>query len=247
MSFLRRLFGRSGPLTPESLGEWLVGQQRQFFNALLDSSRAETKGLPPLDLSTDAFALADVSCNAWAIQVAVVAFTYHQLLDDSRFLSGGSSEGTDIQEFLTRIQIKARDVSKPYVRMNTPSFDPLPIAGCIVDITAVLPKILLCYSSVFMRLEPLTQAEPEAVRFATALVQHIGTANPLVGAMALAYFFGFKKVLTDNGTIPVPDPRTPDVRLASIMLRTWGVWSHYVLTFQKRLQAFDRNRQPSFD
>ncbi len=232
-------------LTPEALGEWLVGQQREFFTALVAGLQADNEEIPPLELSSKE--LVEMSCNAYAIQVSIVALSYHQCLDDSRFLSGGEKGGADIGQFLARIQARAREVSEPCIKIDSPQFDPFPIAGCMLKIEDSLPNILLYYGSMFTGLTPYEGVRPEAVKFAKGLVDEMKTTNPLANAEALAYFYAFQEALTAGGRVPSPDIRKLDVRLASILLRTRGTWSRFVITFQQRLRAFAGKRKPRFE
>ena len=231
-------------LTLEAISEWLVGQHRDFYALLLKSAQAETEGLPALVLTPDM--MTSISCNAYAIQVAIVALTYNQYVDDSRFLTGGHKGGIDILPLLEKIQVQANETCKRYAKVDSPDFDPFPVAGCLMNIKDLSPKILLYYGGLFTGIEPLARAEPEAVRFAKSLAEKMKTTNPLVGPMALAYFFAYRELLTQGGRMPYPDMNAPDIYLANIILRTWGAWNESLVTFQKRLLAFADSRSPAF-
>ncbi len=229
-------------LTPEVLGEWLVREQRPFFYSLVDASQTAVAGFPPLDLSAEE--LVEMSCHAYAIQVAIVALSYHEGLDDSRFLQGTRAEGVDIVQFLRRLQAGARKASEPYTIIDTPEFEPYAVAGCVIELDVCLPSILFYYSAFFVDLAILEVGRPDAVRFAKHQVGQMKTTNPSALPTSLAYYYAFQNALTDGGRVPCPD--IYDECAARVVLHTWEAWTLHLVSLQRRLIAFVGDRKPRF-
>ncbi|MCI0362877.1 MAG: ABC transporter ATP-binding protein [Phycisphaerales bacterium] len=239
---------RGSPLTPEVLGEWIVPKHRSFFHAVTNATKvpAELAGhqIPPLEVSMET--LARVSMHGYALELAIIAFTCSRFLDDSRFLKGGH-EGTDILRFLRRVHDSAHRASKPFALIERQSFDGFAVGGCITEFEAISKLILRYYLLLFGGIQPLRETHPEQARFVEGMMKLMNTTNELAPSMVLAFLNAFRGPLTNEDKSPLPDPNNPDVPVAFLIRRVWGVWVENVASFQPTLVNFMGNRKPDFE
>jgi hypothetical protein len=221
-------------LTPEDIGEWLVDRQKSFFAWYLQFLKVPGKGDTAANPSIET--LVEVAAHSYALQLAIVLISYEGCVDDTRLLEGDKTGLPKIEAVVERIQSAARKKCEPDIIFGSVSFNPTPVAGCVLNDDAIFPRFALLYASFFTGIATLEHVRPPLYRTARALLVPPGaqdlTHSTLIPSV-LAYICAHERMLTD-----------PQAYL-TLMGRTYKRWNEYFSTFQSRLIEFAGRRRPA--